>query len=229
MRGPAPPSPPPVMAQMPRSRCSRAGPGSVRGPPACYRCNVVRLRKIVPLAGIAMLLTGCATTPGSEPTTKETVSRWRHCLTPHLLLTLDRVVPGLAQQPGAFFRLTNMSRGTCMLEGYPTLQPILSSGQLIGAAVRDGGSYQIADPGPHRVVLTGRVGLLRLRMGGRNAARRINGWMCEYGEGEVDTSRQPVAVGSGSPPAVRLFRRVPERDSAHTQRTFATVGSPANP
>lgn len=40
-----------------------------------------------------------------------------------------------------------------MLDGYPTLQPISPSGQAIGVAVRNGGSYQIADPGPHPVVL----------------------------------------------------------------------------
>lgn len=40
-----------------------------------------------------------------------------------------------------------------MLDGYPTLQPIGTSGEDIGAAVRNGGSYQISDPGPHRVIL----------------------------------------------------------------------------
>jgi Domain of unknown function (DUF4232) len=40
-----------------------------------------------------------------------------------------------------------------MLDGYPTLQPIGTSGQEIGAAVRRGGSYRISDPGPHPVIL----------------------------------------------------------------------------
>jgi hypothetical protein len=75
------------------------------------------------------------------------------CTASQLILTLDRVVPGLMQQPGAFFRLTNASNVACSLTGYPTLQPISASGQVIGAAVREGDSYQISDPGPHDVVL----------------------------------------------------------------------------
>jgi hypothetical protein len=57
------------------------------------------------------------------------------------------------QQPGAFFRFTNTSAASCMLDGYPTLQPLTASGQLIGDAVRNGGTYQIGDPGPQLVVL----------------------------------------------------------------------------
>ncbi len=88
----------------------------------------------------------CAATP--------TIPSGTTCLASVLQLTLDRVVPGLDQQPGAFFRLTNTSGAPCALDGYPTLQPIAPSGQVIGAAVRDGPSYQIGDPGPHPVVLT---------------------------------------------------------------------------
>jgi len=109
---------------------------------------------IVPLAGMAMLLAACAATPVSEPASTRTEPAGATCTTSHLHLTVDRIIPGLAQQPGAFFRLTNVSSATCTLDGYPTLQPIAPSGQIIGAAVREGGSFQIADPGPHRVVLT---------------------------------------------------------------------------
>ncbi len=126
---------------------------SVHGAPAGYRSKMIWRRKIMPFAGIAMLLTACAATPRSQPTPIATAPRVAICLTSHLLLTLDRIVPGVAQQPGVFFRLTNESRVTCILDGYPTLQPISPSGQIIGAAIREGGSYQIADPGPHPVAL----------------------------------------------------------------------------
>jgi len=185
---------------------------------------------IVPLAGIAMLLTACATTPGSEPTTTETVSAVANCLTPHLLLTLDRVVPGLAQQPGAFFRLTNMSRETCMLEGYPTLQPISASGQLIGAAVRDGGSYQIADPGPHRVVLTpGSSVYFGYGWGDvtppeGSTAGCVNTVKVKSippdNQSPLEATAQLPSVCPGGYPSVTAVA---------LQRTFATVGSPANP
>lgn len=89
----------------------------------------------------------CTGTPASPATATAP------CAASQLQLTLDRVVPGLMQQPGAFFRLTNTSNATCSLNGYPTLQPISPAGQVIGAAVRNGGSYQISDPGPHAVVL----------------------------------------------------------------------------
>jgi Protein of unknown function (DUF4232) len=82
-----------------------------------------------------------------------TTSSGTTCLASHLQLTLDRVVPGLDQQPGAFFRLTDTSGAPCTLDGYPTLQPITPSGQVVGAAVRNGPSYQIGDPGPSPVVL----------------------------------------------------------------------------
>jgi hypothetical protein len=110
-------------------------------------------RKVVPLAGITMLLTGCATTPENLPTTAAAASPRATCSTSQLLLSLDRVVPGLAQQPGAFFQLKNISSTTCRLDGHPTLQPIAASGQVFGAATRDGGPYQIGDPGPHTVIL----------------------------------------------------------------------------
>ncbi len=105
-----------------------------------------------PPAGLR-LASGSGVTLQVAPT-EPTVPAVATCSTSQLQLTLDRVVPGLAQQPGAFFRLTNESSATCMLDGYPTLQPISPSGQAIGVAVRNGGSYQIADPGPRPVVLT---------------------------------------------------------------------------
>lgn len=75
------------------------------------------------------------------------------CTTSDLQLTLDRVVPALMQQPGAFFRLANTSNSTCTLDGYPSLEPVSGTGQIIGAAIADGGSYQISDPGPQKVTL----------------------------------------------------------------------------
>ena len=57
------------------------------------------------------------------------------------------------QQPGAFLSFTNTSSSSCHMDGYPSLEPVSATGQIIGAAIRDSGNYLITDPGPQTVTL----------------------------------------------------------------------------
>ncbi|MGO8860892.1 MAG: DUF4232 domain-containing protein [Acidimicrobiales bacterium] len=185
---------------------------------------------ILAFVGAAAILAACNTTPQRLPRATDTTPEVSTCLVSQLQLTLDRVVPGLAQQPGAFFRFTNTSNATCTLEGYPTLQPISPSGQVIGAAVRNGGSYQIADPGSHPVVLPS-----------GSSAYFGYGWTdVTQPEGStagcVDTVRvESVPPGSQSPleasaklPSV-CPGGYPSVTAVALQPAFTTVGSPAKP
>jgi Protein of unknown function (DUF4232) len=94
--------------------------------------------------------------PGVRTTTTTTIAAVpssASCAAPDLQLMLDHVASALMQQPAAFFRIRNISDSPCMLDGYPSLAPVSGTGQIIGAAIRDGGSYQINDPGPQTVIL----------------------------------------------------------------------------
>ncbi len=76
------------------------------------------------------------------------------CRVDQLRLSLDRTLQGLSQQTGAFFELSNVSRTPCALYGYPGFEAISASGSVEQVADSRGGSYQINDPGPHRVSLS---------------------------------------------------------------------------
>ena len=163
-------------------------------------------------------------------TATPTIPSGATCLASQLQLTLDRVVPALDQQPGAFFRLTNTSGAPCTLDGYPTLQPVAPSGPVIGAAVRNGPSYQIGDPGPNPVVLT---------PGG--SAYFGYGWSdVTQPEGSpigcVNTVQvTSIPPGSETPlPATVQLPSVcpggyPSVTAVALQPAFAAAGSPANP
>ena len=220
-----------MSAGQPRHQLGDRGqPCELSESPAWCRSRAVWQRRIVSFAGVAVLLTACSTTPHGLPRTATRPPKVGTCLASHLQLTLDRVVPGLAQQPGAFFRLNNTSTVTCTLDGYPTLQPISPSGQVIGAAVRNGGSYQISDPGPHPVVLTSGssayfgYGWTDVTQPEGSTAGCVNTVKVRSippgSQSSLEAAAQLPSVCPGGYPSVTAAALEPE---------FAAVGSPAKP
>ena len=76
------------------------------------------------------------------------------CRPDQLRLTLDKTLPGLSQQAGAFFELHNISTTRCSLYGYPGFEAFGASGSVEPVDDSRGSSYQINDPGPHTVALS---------------------------------------------------------------------------
>lgn len=94
-----------------------------------------------------------ATTSTTTTTTTAGLSSSGACSTSDLRLRLDRVESAVMQQPGAFLSFTNTSNSSCHMDGYPSLELVSGTGQIIGAAIRDSGNYLITDPGPQTVTL----------------------------------------------------------------------------
>jgi hypothetical protein len=151
-------------------------PFSLTLPPGRYRISsprspsrdvVVRAGEIVTLgrygkcsvSGTSSSTATPSTLPGpglhatTTTTTTAALSSGTPCTASDLQLKLDRVAPAVMQQPGAFFVFTNMSNSSCHLDGYPSLEPISGTGQIIGTAIRESGNYLISDPGPQTVTL----------------------------------------------------------------------------
>jgi len=147
--------------------------------------------------------------PGEHATTTTTppaASPSASCGASDLELTLDRVAPALMQQPSALFRFTNTSHSACTLDGYPSVEPVAATGQIIGAAIRDSGSYLIIDPGPQTVTLAA-------------------GGSAYFGYGWSDVS-QPLGTTAGCLGAVRVESIPPGSATPLTTRRRAPLGLP---